>query len=68
MPTPAPRTLLTFTDHTPTLTYNTITGLIVLDEPELRRLGVETSFWIAVALTYLEFLQEKESYLAAMSD
>jgi len=31
-----------------------------LNQVEERTLGVETSFWIAVALTYLEFLEERE--------
>ncbi|KAJ7936849.1 hypothetical protein B0H13DRAFT_247224 [Mycena leptocephala] len=60
--------LLTFHDRTPTMTVNTITGLIEVDQAEEAALGVDSSFWIAVALTYLEFLQEKESYLAALSE
>lgn len=52
--------LLTFHDRTPTMTVNTITGLIEVDQAEEAALGVDSSFWIAVALTYLEFLQEKE--------
>ncbi|KAF4611783.1 hypothetical protein D9613_004009 [Agrocybe pediades] len=60
--------LLTFTDHTPLLTVRSLTGLIEVDEAEERRLGVDGSFWIAVALAYLEFLEERESYLAALSD
>ncbi|KAF8496610.1 hypothetical protein JB92DRAFT_2989946 [Gautieria morchelliformis] len=42
--------LLTFTDHTPTFS---------------RQLGVAPGFWVAVALAYLEFLTERDSYLAA---
>jgi len=30
-----------------------------------RELGVDRSFWITVALVYLEFLTERESYIAA---
>jgi len=45
-----------------------LTGLIEIDTKEERSLGVETSFWIAMALSYLEFLEERESYLAAISD
>ncbi|KAJ7657776.1 hypothetical protein DFH06DRAFT_454127 [Mycena polygramma] len=60
--------LLTFHDRTPTMTVGTVTGVIEIDQTEERTLGVDSSFWIAVALTYLEFLQEKESYLAALSD
>ncbi|KAJ7753970.1 hypothetical protein DFH07DRAFT_960049 [Mycena maculata] len=60
--------LLTFHDRTPMMVLNAISGLIEVDQSEERALGVESSFWIAVALTYLEFLQEKESYLAALSD
>ncbi|KAF7329777.1 hypothetical protein MKEN_00241000 [Mycena kentingensis (nom. inval.)] len=60
--------LLTFTDRTPTMTLHAVTGLLEVSAAEERMLGVESSFWIAVGLTYLEFLQEKESYLAALSD
>ncbi|KAJ6519162.1 hypothetical protein C8R45DRAFT_851848 [Mycena sanguinolenta] len=60
--------LLTFHDRTPVMMISTVTGLIEVDQSEERLLGVDSSFWIAVALTYLEFLQEKESYLAALSD
>jgi len=64
--TPTP--LLTFHDRTPVLTVRSLTGLIEIDQAEERVLGVQTSFWVAVALTYLEFLEERESYLAAISD
>ncbi|KZP27948.1 hypothetical protein FIBSPDRAFT_780446, partial [Athelia psychrophila] len=65
---PRPAPLLTFHDHTPILTVRSVTGVLEIDEQEASLLGVETSFWIAVALTYLEFLEERESYLAAMAD
>lgn len=52
--------LLTFHDHTPVLTVRSITGLLEIDIEEERLLGIDTSFWIAVALTYLEFLEERE--------
>ncbi|KAJ7157950.1 hypothetical protein C8R43DRAFT_1180197 [Mycena crocata] len=60
--------LLAFHDRTPVMMVRSVTGLVEIDPAEERALGVESSFWIAVALTYLEFLQEKESYLAALSD
>ncbi|KAJ3494611.1 hypothetical protein NLJ89_g10774 [Agrocybe chaxingu] len=60
--------LLVFHDQTPVLTVRSLTGLIELDQAEERLLGVDTAFWIAVALTYLEFLEERESYLAALAD
>ncbi|PFH45622.1 hypothetical protein AMATHDRAFT_8901 [Amanita thiersii Skay4041] len=60
--------LLVLHDRTPVLTIGSFTGLIELDHVEERTLGVDRSFWIAVALTYLEFLEERESYLAAQSD
>lgn len=52
--------LLVFHDRTPVLTVHSLTGLIEIDLTEERLLGVETSFWITVALTYLEFLEERE--------
>ncbi|KAJ6620434.1 hypothetical protein B0H10DRAFT_1077598 [Mycena sp. CBHHK59/15] len=60
--------LLVFHDRTPVMIVRSLTGLIEIGQAEEQSLGVESSFWIAVALTYLEFLQEKESYLAALSD
>ncbi|KAF9228106.1 hypothetical protein BS17DRAFT_773063 [Gyrodon lividus] len=63
-----PMPLLTFHDRTPVLTARSVTGLLEIDRAGERMLGVDTSFWIAVALTYLAFLEERESYLAALSD
>ncbi|KIM89877.1 hypothetical protein PILCRDRAFT_2155 [Piloderma croceum F 1598] len=63
-----PIPLLTFHDRTPILTVRSITGLLEINQTEEKSLGVQTSFWIAVALTYLEFLGERDSYLAAVSD
>ena len=57
-PTPAP--LLTFHDRTPVLTVRSVTGLLELDERVERDLGVTHSFWIAIALTYLDFLEDRE--------
>lgn len=57
-PTPTP--LLTFHDKTPVLTVRSITGLLELDERVERDLDVAPSFWIAVALTYLDFLEDRE--------
>jgi hypothetical protein len=52
--------LLTFHDQTPVLTVRSLTGLFEIDRAEERALGVDTSFWVAVGLTYLEFLEERE--------
>jgi hypothetical protein len=57
---PACPTVLTFHDRTPVLTVRSLTGLIEIENTEEQLLGVETSFWLAVALTYLEFLEERE--------
>jgi len=65
---PRPIPFLTFHDRTPILTVRSITGLLEIDQTEEKAMGVQTSFWIAVALTYLEFLGERDSYLAAVSD
>lgn len=56
--TPTP--LLTFHDRTPVWTAHCNSGVIELDERQVRVLGVEPAFYIAVALTYLEFLQERD--------
>ena len=55
-----PPPVLVFHDRTPVLTVRSHTGLIEINRAEEQLLGVETSFWIAVALTYLEFLEERE--------
>ncbi len=47
-------------DRTPVLTFGSFTGLIEIDTVEERMLGVDRSFWIAVSLTYLEFLENRE--------
>ncbi|OJA16827.1 hypothetical protein AZE42_09810 [Rhizopogon vesiculosus] len=60
--------LLTFHDRTPLLTAASVTGLLEIDRAEERMLGVDTSFWMAVALAYWEVLEDRESYLAAVSD
>lgn len=42
------------------LTARSVTGLLELDDGVERDLGVTQSFWIAVALTYLDFLEDRE--------
>lgn len=63
-----PSPLVTFHDRTPILTVGSVTGLLEIDRAEERILGVDTSFWIAVALTYLEFLEEREVCLTLRFD
>ena len=60
VPLPLHPPLLVFHDRTPFLTVRSLTDLIEIDETEERLLGVDTSFWISVVLTYLEFLEERE--------
>ncbi|KAG7087399.1 hypothetical protein E1B28_013369 [Marasmius oreades] len=60
--------LLTFRDRTSFLTARSMNGLLELDQAEECLLGVDTAFWIAVALTYLDFLNDRASYLAALND
>ncbi|THG98227.1 hypothetical protein EW026_g3926 [Hermanssonia centrifuga] len=67
-PVPTPIPLLTYHDRTPVWTVGTTYGLIEIDKLRERELGVQTSFYVAVALTYLEFLTERESYIAATAD
>jgi len=63
-----PMPLLVFHDTTPVMTVQSTTGLIEINRAEERMLGVETSFWIAICLTYLEFLEDKEVSLASSSE
>ena len=57
---PIPTPLVRFHDRTPVLTARSVTGLLELDESVERALGVAPSFWIAIALTYLDFLEDRE--------
>lgn len=59
VPPPRAPPLLTFLDETPVFSVRT-TGTIELNAKLEARLGVERSFWIAVALAYLEFLEERD--------
>ncbi|GBE87013.1 hypothetical protein SCP_1002590 [Sparassis crispa] len=67
-PVPTPVPILTFHDRTPVYTVRSNFGVIEIDKLLERSFGVATSFYIAVALTYLEFLADRESYLAALGD
>ncbi|KAJ3718121.1 hypothetical protein DFJ43DRAFT_1159577 [Lentinula guzmanii] len=60
--------VLTFTDLTSTFTVGSLNGVLQLDKVEAEMLGVDSSFWVAVALTYLDFLEERGSYLASLGD
>ncbi|KAF8658424.1 hypothetical protein AX16_001975 [Volvariella volvacea WC 439] len=67
-PLPAPPPTLIFHDQTPTFTAYAITGLLEIDKGEEQFLGVDTAFWVTIALAYLEFLEDRESYFAALYD
>jgi hypothetical protein len=58
---PAPlHPLVTFHDRTPVFTVRSLTGDIEIDSAAENASGMPTSFWIAVALTYLAFLEDRE--------
>ena len=57
-PTPVP--LLTYHDRTPLWTARTTHGVLEVDGHRVQELGVQTSFYVAIALTYLEFLMDRE--------
>jgi len=52
--------LLTFHETTSLFQFRSATGMLELDRTEEELLGIDASFWIAVALTYLEFLEDRE--------
>ena len=52
--------LLTFHETTSLFQFRSASGLLELDRTEEELLGIDASFWIAVALTYLEFLEDRE--------
>jgi len=62
---PSPDPLLTFHDRTPLWTFGSSTGLMEIDVALEREAGVNRSFWVCLALAYMEFLTERESYIAA---
>ncbi|EJD43525.1 hypothetical protein AURDEDRAFT_125688 [Auricularia subglabra TFB-10046 SS5] len=64
VPPPRPPPLMTFLDETPVLSVRT-TGTLELNPKLEARLGVERSFWISIALAYLEFLEERDAFLAS---
>ena len=59
-PNPHPYPLVTFHDTTPVFTVGNTTGLLEVDEKGIQALGVDLSFYITIALSYLEFLEERE--------
>ncbi|TFK97584.1 hypothetical protein BDV98DRAFT_574304 [Pterulicium gracile] len=63
-----PHPLLIFHDQTPVFTVRTLHGILELDQGEAREMSVDPAFWIAVGLAFLGFLEERESYFAALSD
>lgn len=56
----SPKPLLAFHDRTPLLAVSSTSGILEINDAEERSLGVNPSFWIAIALTYLEFLGDRE--------
>lgn len=65
IPVTTPIPLLSFHDRTPVWTARSMTGIIEVNNALVRSLGVEPSFYIACALTYLEFLSEREVSIAS---
>jgi hypothetical protein len=57
---PVPTPLLTFHDRTPVWKVGSIHGELEIDTQQERQLGVHPSFYVAVALAYLEFLIDRE--------
>lgn len=57
---PAPPALLIFHDRTPVWNFHSTTGVVEIDIEMEREMGIERSFWVTVALTYMEFLTERE--------
>jgi hypothetical protein len=62
-----PTSLLTFHDKTPVFTARSTHGILEMDKYYVRELGIQPSFYIAVALTYLEFLMERDVRTALRS-
>ncbi|KLO18727.1 hypothetical protein SCHPADRAFT_844661 [Schizopora paradoxa] len=58
---PSPDPLVTFHDRTPVWTFGSSTGLMEIDVALERETGVNRSFWVCIALAYMEFLTEREA-------
>lgn len=58
VPTPVP--VVTYHDKTPVFTVRSMHGSLEIDMLRIQELGVHISFYIAVALTYLEYLTDRE--------
>ncbi|KAH8112023.1 hypothetical protein DFH11DRAFT_1609311 [Phellopilus nigrolimitatus] len=56
----SPPPLAIFHDRTPAWNFGSTTGLLAIDTAMERELGVDRSFWVTVALAYMEFLTERE--------
>jgi hypothetical protein len=52
--------LLTFEDTTGVFSVSSSTGVLEIDLEGVGKLGVDLGFWIAVALAYCEFLDDRE--------
>ncbi|KAI0295106.1 hypothetical protein B0F90DRAFT_1210793 [Multifurca ochricompacta] len=63
-----PVPFLVFHDTTSVLSVGSSTGVFEIHLDEVGKLGVDLSFWIAIALAYGEFLGDREGYLAAAAD
>jgi len=63
-----PRPIVTFHDRTPVWTVRSTNGVLEIDSAQVKSLGVDITFYVACALTYLEYLSEREGYLAAEAD
>lgn len=64
---PSPEPILTFHDRTPLWTLGSSTGLMEIDTALERETGVDRSFWVCIALAYMEFLTEREASILCFS-
>ncbi|KAH8831152.1 hypothetical protein DL96DRAFT_1586638 [Flagelloscypha sp. PMI_526] len=60
--------VLKYTDRTPVYSMSSQTGLLEMDMQEEKILGIDTAFWVVVSLAYVSFLNDRDSYLAAIND
>jgi hypothetical protein len=57
--------LIVFTDSTPVLSAIP-SGTLTVDEQEIRALGVEMAFWVAISLGYLDYLRDRDVSLSPL--
>lgn len=63
---PRPPPLIIFHDQTSAWSFGSSTGLLEIDVGIERELGVDRSFWVSVALAYMDYLVDREASMMSL--